>query len=107
MSVKISDLAARVKKITVRVGEEVVEVSYKPGIITQRFLNDPRPVREALCDVIMEWNLTATEQNTPVPITLEGIEIIPLEILNLIWQKIFRDVTNPHEDEEKKDSGGG
>jgi hypothetical protein len=102
MSVRIADLAARVKRMSVRIGGEVIEFGYKPGVITQAFLNDPRPMTASLPEVIADWNLEI-KAGEPVPITEDGLKMVPTDVLNLIWAKCYLDVLSPHEDDEKKD----
>jgi hypothetical protein len=96
MSVLLANLENRLKKITLTIGTEKINVTYNPGVITSKWIHDGRPAIEALPEAIKSWDLE--DEGGAVPVSAEGLKKIPYDVVMLIWKKILVDVTYPRED---------
>jgi len=101
MPIKISDLAAKVRHLTVDLGEgDQLTISYKPNALTladEQALVDAQAdgtatakVADQLCKLLVLWDVV-DEDDTPLPITPETMDTLPGAVLASVLTAIRED----------------
>lgn len=90
------DLEALLKnnsKTTISCFGEDIEVTYKPGVITQEWLDSDKPNAEALSELLVSWNLTKGKGKAKraVPTTAASLSKLPSALLSQLIVGILRD----------------
>ena len=101
MPIKLSELAAKVRHLTIDLGEgDKLTVSYKPNALTladEQQLVDAQGTPEAtaliaerLCRLLVLWDVVG-EDDTPLPITPETMATLPGAVLASVLTAIRED----------------
>jgi hypothetical protein len=113
MGVKVSTLAKVVEDAQMRVGpgeEDVVNIRYRPGALTLGALKrlesaaaskdfKPDVFEDLLTPILVSWDLLQ-DDGTPLPITAEGLDQLPLEFIGELISTL-NTATKPDKDEGK------
>lgn len=86
---KLSDLKAATKKLTVPLGGEVLTISYRPGAITlsAAYSDD---IAQVLSQVLAGWDLEDDDGKT-YPTTREALMNLPIDFLARVVRAILED----------------
>lgn len=99
MGLDISNLAGNTAEIEFDVLDETGHVTYRPNVITAERLEriderqepgEPSPFISFLVDVIEDWDVMRGSKK--VPLTVEGLDSVPLPLLKLIYVAMMKDV---------------
>lgn len=107
---RLTDLVAKTRKITVEFCGETAEVEYFINVVTPSFLrglrglDDATSVEQQIAQVVKRWEVT-DEDGKEIPATVESIEAagIPLQFLSFVLAQIGEDM-RAWRNEEKKAS---
>jgi hypothetical protein len=95
---RLSEIKNRTKKVEVSFDEDVVTVTYNPNYVTVDYLHELRgiggeedqnldSILTPFLSVITDWDLQ-NDDGTVIPITIESLRTVPLNILNGILEKV-------------------
>lgn len=111
---ELSDLIRDERNLAVNVGDEILNVTYRPSGFTaaaeEKYLDaiERRRVNmafvEALCEILTSWDLV--QDGEPVSITLESLKMLPAKLLSDIFMAIVED-NRLGGKETRKNSGDG
>jgi hypothetical protein len=112
MPIRLSEIIADEKKVTVTLGQHSIVIGYRPNAITMPMLvsiermQAGRDTEEAmtamaelLCTFIGSWDIT-DESDTPIPVTVEAVQRLPWRLILLLMQAVKEDIQA--EAQEKK-----
>lgn len=99
MSLNLSDLRKNERTITVEIGSQSFDVTYRPFAMT--------PEREAeldsledspgewflqfFCDVVSDWDVRTSDKGKKVPITPDGLQQVPSGVLRSVMNAVGED----------------
>lgn len=82
--------------------EAILKITYRPSSFTVAELDEirstaeknPKRLIESILNIVIEWDLTDDDGETPVPLTLDGIYgVVPSSILTGIIKAVNEDQT--------------
>jgi hypothetical protein len=98
MPIKLSDITKATKAITVKLGDDMLAITFKTGFYTSatasmlQAAEDSNKAQAALiADTITEWDFLDDKGKT-VPITFDTLNALPMYILNAIYKAMFEAV---------------
>lgn len=99
--IRLSDLQKATRELTVTLGEFVIEISYKVNAITPAFLRQKQEAAAQLAEILVSWNLV-DDENEIIPVSVETIDLLPLQLQSKLFDSILSDMRGPAGDAEKK-----
>ena len=107
MPIRLSDLAAKTRTVTVDFEGTPIEVTYLPGRMTmatqqrlQKSTELPagkanRELATILAELVAGWDVT-DDNGAPLPVTEELVRQLPLRFVTALTTELFEDI-NPNE----------
>lgn len=111
MGIDLAALATNVATTDVDFGESTITVKYRPSVATPANLKavtaDPDdevgPFIDFLVKLLADWDIT--DGGTKVPITAEGIDAVPMNILQQVMRGVMADSQNAGEADAPSSNG--
>jgi hypothetical protein len=100
MSIKISDLQKKTKKINITFQEETLNVEYKINVVTPAFVEEKLKLYQQLARAISSWDLM-NEDGSMVEISEETFKTLPVQLQTTLLSAITDDMKVAGEDQKK------
>lgn len=100
MSIKISDLQNKTKKLSVVFQDETINIEYKVNVVTPAFLRKEHSLGEQLSLAIVHWDVTDDDGNEAEP-SVELFDSLPIGFQGGLMRAITDDMRIVGDDEKK------
>lgn len=108
MPISLADLQQNVAKLSLKLGDDDLTVSYRPGLITQAMRNNLirgaiafvvdgedvdgawRRYFDAIASLLVSWDILG-EDDKPLPITTETLATLPLGFIEALIGEVAKD----------------
>lgn len=97
MAFILSDLREGIKSKTIYIGNQPINLKINPSAVTQTKLDGYRDASQEqdydamaaiFGEIVVEWDITETEDGGPIPIDADMFEIVPSLVTVRIWDEI-------------------
>lgn len=86
---ELNDVLQSTAQLEVEVPGGKITIKYRVNAFTPALVESDGSVSEALVTLVDSWDLTQNQE--PVPLTLEGLKLVPFGVQRAIWRAIYGD----------------